>query len=82
MMQLPQARLVARRWLVRPAQELARKHRHHARCSRRNHSYGVERQRGEGAQIQDARGMSAEYGLGGNGGKRARSLLLTLLETA
>jgi hypothetical protein len=59
--QLPQARLVARWWLVRPAQELARKHRHHARCCCWNHSYGVERQRGEGAQVQDARGMFVEH---------------------
>ena len=57
--QVPQARLVACRWLVRSAQELARKHRHHAWCRRWNHSYGVERQRRERAQIQDARGMLA-----------------------
>lgn len=58
--QVPQARLVARWWLVHPAQELARKHCRHARCCCRNHSHGVERQRGEGAQVQDARGMSVE----------------------
>lgn len=61
--QVPQARLVACRWLVRTAQELARKHCYHARCRRRNHSYGVERQRRQRAQIQDARGMLAGIGI-------------------
>jgi hypothetical protein len=54
--QVPQARLVARRWLVHSAQELEGQHRCCHGCHAWTHSHDVERQRGEGAQVQDARG--------------------------
>jgi hypothetical protein len=54
--QVPQARLVARRWLVHPAEELEGKHRCRYGCYAWNHRFYVERQRGEGVQTQDARG--------------------------
>merc|ERR1711879_151084 len=55
---VPQARLVARRWLVHSAEELEGKHRCCHGCHAWNHRIDVERQRGEGVQTQDARARS------------------------
>lgn len=53
--QVPQARLVAQRWLVRPAGQLARQHGHHDGRRLRHHRPGLEPERRARGPPQDAR---------------------------
>jgi hypothetical protein len=52
--QVPKARLVARRWLVCATHELEGQHGRHGRCSARHHSHGLDRERAERISRQDA----------------------------
>lgn len=52
--QIPQACLVTGRRMVRATSELESKHSYHGRCDGGDSRDGVERQCGEGGQIQDA----------------------------
>jgi hypothetical protein len=57
--QLPQARLVAGRRLVRTARQLEGQHSDHDGRRDRNHRNGMDSERPEGTPIQDARGSSS-----------------------
>lgn len=63
--QLPQTRLVPRRRLVHPTRELEAEHSDHGRGAHWYYGYGMERERGQGAQGQDARGMETGAETGG-----------------
>lgn len=53
--QVPQARLVAGRWLVHTTRELESEHGHLYRRHHRHHGSGVQAEHGTRSQIQDAR---------------------------